>query len=156
MGDVKYKATMTRAWARELFVDAEMAEPPHRAAMKWLSSLASELHEHTQYEIDVTNGAVKAKRSTALPDDDVLTLELSRESVLAIRMLCLRELLGGKRTATGVSGPAGIMRRAQVLKMLKGVGPDGILARQVDEAAVLPESKDLDDEKLDLEPKKEA
>lgn len=154
--DVRYKAAMTRQQWRDTFLRAETTNPPHKAALRWVSSLAAEIHEVAEVTIRAATGAMTIKPFEKERASERVELELSRDAVLGIKLIAIKVISGEReRDGSWKFTPANLLERASLLASLKEVGPGGTLLRLVEKEAVLPDSNDLDEEELDLEPEGE-
>lgn len=146
---VTYESKMTREQWRTTFIRCELTSPPHKAALRWLSAACAELHDVAEVSVDAVGGQVRAKGFKDGRGDEVVPLKLTRDAVQGIKLAATMALTsaGGK--------PASLLERASILASLKYVGPEGVLMRKVTAEAELPDSKDLDEDELDLEPAKD-
>lgn len=139
---VKYKATMARARWRALYSLAEKINPSHKASQAWLTATAAELFEIAEVKIKA-GGNIFGKPFDAKRSEELVTLELTRAAVLGIKFSVIEKLKGDENRK-----PASLNERRDLLEAVSGIGPDGKLRRLVEAESKLPESDDLEDEKL--------
>lgn len=145
MGEIKYKATLSRAQVREIHLKAETAPPLHRAAIRWLSAASAETFDLAGVRVDAVKGQISAVEDPQWKGDEDVSLEFSRDGVLGIKYIYVQEFLG-----SGELRPAGLLRRRQVVSMLSRVDPTGTLGRLVEKDGAPPASEDPNLESLDL------
>lgn len=148
--EVKYEATMSRDQWRQTFIRCQITEPTHRATMQWLARACEETFDVAEVTVKVADGTIKAKPFADGKGSERVTLTLSRGAVQGIKFAAISDILGAGRGGK----PASMLSRSQILDSLRDVGPGGTLLRLVTKESELPESKDLDEDELDLEPKK--
>ena len=145
--EVKYDATMSRDQWRQMFIRCQITPPTHRATTQWLARVCEETFDVAEVTINAADGTIKAKPFTDGKGAERVTLILSRSAVQGIKFASIAAILGG-----GQQPPASMLARSQILDALREVGPGGTLMRLVAKESELPESKDLEEDELNLEP----
>ena len=153
---VTFKATMTRDQWRTMNIRAETINPPHRSGLRWLSALSAETFDVAEVTVDTSSGRILAKPWTEPKvGTDRLTLDLSRDATLGLKVLAIKMILGTPGPRGEPAQPATLLERRNIFDALEGVA-DGKVLRLVKKEAQLPESDDLDEDVLDDEEAEES
>lgn len=142
---VKYEANLTRARIRFIYLALEQFQPSHRAAQRWIDTACAEFFEHAKVELK--NGQIVSRGMDKAEALEVVKLQISRDTVLAIKYV-FTILISGSPERKML--PASRMERREYLEILGDIGPEGKLRRLVEKEAKLPEVEDAGDDAIDV------